>query len=260
MTYLETLFLGIIQGIAEFLPVSSSGHLTILQRLLGRNLEPVDVNIVLHLGTLLSILVVFWRDLLRLPSQPRVCAAIVVATLPLIPVGLFLKDWLDELTRETIWTGVCLCVTALLLALYPRIERGERELEAITLRDAVLIGLCQAVAPLPGISRSGVTIFGGLAAGLSRDAAARFSFLIAIPAIAGASVLYAKQLLDTGAGGTGPGPLLTGATVAFVVGVVCLRWLLQLVNRRRLWPFAVYCALLGAATIVWQLWVGPGRA
>lgn len=253
MSYLELILLGVVQGIAEFLPISSSGHLTILQDLLGRSLETAEINVVLHLGTLLSIVVVFWPDLLRLRQQPRLIAAIVVATLPLIPVGLFLKDWLDATFQQTIWAGVCLCVTALLLASYRRLEHGDRTLEHIRLRDALAIGLCQAIAPLPGISRSGITIFGGLLAGLSREAAARFSFLIAIPAIGGATVLYGKDVLEGTTSGTATGPLLVGAAVAFAVGVLSLRWLLRLVQTQRLWPFAVYCAVLGVGTVIWQL-------
>lgn len=253
MTYLELLFLGIVQGIAEFLPISSSGHLTILQALLGRSLETSAINVVLHLGTLVSIGVVFWKDLLALPRQPRLCLAILIATLPLIPMGLFLKDWLDATFQSVIWAGVCLCVTAMLLASFPRIEHGERSLADIRLRDAIAIGLFQAIAPLPGISRSGITIFGGLATGLSREAAARFSFLIAIPAIGGATILYAKDLFEGSTQGAAFGPLLLGAVVACVVGILSLNWLLKLVQTRRLWPFALYCAVVGLMTIVWQL-------
>jgi undecaprenyl-diphosphatase len=253
MSYLETLFLGLVQGIAEFLPISSSGHLTILQDLMGRKLETVELNVVLHLGTLLSIVVVFWKDLLALRHQPRLVAAIIVATLPLVPMGLFLKDWLDQTFQATIWAGVCLCVTALLLASYRKIEHGQRGLADITLRDALIVGLFQAIAPLPGISRSGITIFGGLLTGLSREAAARFSFLIAIPAIGGATVLYSKDLMEGSSSNTEAGPLLAGAAVAFVVGIFALRLLLRLVQTRKLWPFAIYCLLLGLATIVWQL-------
>ncbi|MCA9052509.1 MAG: undecaprenyl-diphosphate phosphatase [Planctomycetaceae bacterium] len=253
MSYLETIFLGVVQGIAEFLPISSSGHLTILQELMGRKLETVELNIVLHLGTLISIAVVFWHDLITLYKQPRLLAAIVVATLPLLPMGLFLKDWLEETFQATIWAGVCLCITAVLLASFRRIEHGDRDLAQIRLSDALVVGLFQAIAPLPGISRSGITIFGGMLTGLSRETAARFSFLIAIPAIGGATVLYAKDLLEGSSSGTDAGPLLAGAVVACVIGILSLRWLLRLVQTRRLWPFAVYCALVGLATIAWQL-------
>ena len=256
MSYLETIFLGIVQGVAEFLPISSSGHLTILQALMGRDLETVELNIVLHLGTLVSIVVVFWADLHRLPRQPRLCGAIVVATLPLVAMGLFLKDWLEATFQATIWAGVCLCVTAVVLAMYRRVERGDRDLDQIRWSDALIVGLFQAIAPLPGISRSGITIFGGLVTGLSRESAARFSFLVAIPAISGATVLYARNLLEGSSSGTAAGPLLAGAVVACVVGILSLRWLLKLVQTRRLWTFALYCATVGLATIVWRLRVG----
>jgi undecaprenyl-diphosphatase len=253
MSYLETLFLGLVQGIAEFLPISSDGHLAIAQALLGRKLDSLATTLVLHVGTLLSILVVFWRDLLALRRQPRLCAAILVATLPLIPVGLFLKDFVEAVFEETIWAGVGLCATAAVLAAYPRAEHGDRSLEDIRLRDALLIGAFQALAPLPGVSRSGTTIFGGLLSGLSRTAAARFSFLIAIPAIGGATLLYGKKYLEESGVGLFTGPLLAGAVVSFVVGIVALRWLLRLVQTRQIWPFALYCLAVGLTTIAWQL-------
>jgi undecaprenyl-diphosphatase len=254
MSYAETIFLGIVQGITEFLPVSSSGHLTILQELMGRELENVELNIALHLGTLLSILVIYRNDLPEVLRQPRLCLAIVVATLPVIPVGLFLKDALEQAFASTFAVGACLCVTGLLMALSRRIEHGERSLSEITMRDALIVGVFQAVAPLPGISRAGSTIFGGLACGLHRDAAAKFSFLIAIPAIAGATVLYSKEILESGSSGADAGPLIAGTAVAFVVGVLSLRGLLQLVSRQRLSWFAWYCLTLGVATMVWQAW------
>jgi undecaprenyl-diphosphatase len=253
MSYVDLILLGLLQGVAEFLPISSDGHLTIAQELLHKDFETVEINIVLHIGTLLSIVVVFWRDLLALVHQPRLCAAIVVATLPLIPVGLFLKDFLEAAFAETLWAGVGLCLTAVVLALFPRVEHDSRALADVRLSDALVIGLFQALAPLPGVSRSGMTIFGGLLQGLSREAAAKFSFLIAVPAIGGATVLYGKDLLEGASEGTAAGPLLAGAGVAFAVGVVALRWLLKLVQSRRLWPFAIYCAIVGLATIVWQL-------
>jgi undecaprenyl-diphosphatase len=253
MSYLELIFLGLIQGIAEFLPISSDGHLTLAQAMLGRSLGTVEVNVVLHVGTLLSILLVFWRDLAALVHQPRVCLAICVATLPLLPVGLLLKDHIENLFTDPLWAGAGLLVTAVVLALFPCADSGDRSMENVRLRDALAIGLFQAVAPLPGVSRSGLTIFGGLLTGLSRQAAARFSFLIAVPALTGAAVLYSRKLMSEGAGGTASGPLLAGAIVAFVTGVVCLRWLLRLVHARRLWPFSLYCALLGGATVVWRL-------
>ncbi|QDU37033.1 Undecaprenyl-diphosphatase [Maioricimonas rarisocia] len=257
MEYVQTIFLGVVQGIAEFLPISSSGHLVILQALLGDifrgKTESVELNVALHIGTLGSILVVYRKDLLGVLRQPKLCAAIVVATLPVVGVGLFLKDLMDQTLATPLAAGIALCVTGTMMLLTRRVEHAERSLSEMRLRDALIIGLFQAVAPVPGISRSGSTIFGGLLAGMNRDAAARFSFLIAIPAISGAAVLYAKDLIEQGPGDTSPAALAVGTLVAFGVGVVALEWLLRLVTQRRLHWFAWYCYAVGLATISWQL-------
>lgn len=252
MDYLRTILLGLIQGIAEFLPISSSGHLAILGSFLGESLENVELNVALHIGTLMSILVVYRNDLLPLLGKPRLMAAIVVATLPVVFTGLLLKDFLEQHLTALWIIGCSLCITGILMGLSRRVEHGERTLDDITLRDALIIGLFQAVAPVPGISRSGSTIFGGLVAGLSRDAAARFSFFIAIPAIGGAAVLYSKDLLEQGAGDTPLGPLLAGTAVAFVVGLASLSMLLRLVTRQKLHWFAWYCLTVGISVVVWQ--------
>lgn len=253
MSYLETLFLGIVQGITEFLPISSDGHLAIFQALLGKPLDSIQLTIALHLGTLASILVIYAKDLPIFWTRPRILLATIVATLPLIPMGLFVKDQIEAAFNQPIWAGAGLLFTALLLSLIPRVERGARPLEEITCRDALLIGLFQALAPFPGVSRSGSTIFAGLLSGLSREAAANFSFLIAIPAISGATVLYGRKIFLEGAGNLAIGPMLLGVVVSFLVGLAALKLLLRLVVRRKLAVFAWYCAVLGISTIIWQL-------
>jgi undecaprenyl-diphosphatase len=259
MEYLETILLGLIQGIAEFLPISSSGHLVIgaalFESFTGRSTDPeanLQLNIALHFGTLLSIVVVYWQDLLQLIHKPQLMLAIVVATAPLGLVAV-LKDYYAAANTPLV-AGFCLCITAALLFLTPRFDKGERLLDAIHWRDALLIGLFQVVAPLPGISRSGVTIVAGLLSGLKRDAAAKFSFLIAIPAILGASVFELKDLLEEGPTvSSGFGPVVAGMVVAFVVGIFALRGLIQVVNAGRLPYFGWYCLSVAIAVLIWQL-------
>jgi undecaprenyl-diphosphatase len=259
MDYFTVILLGILQGIAEFLPISSSGHLVIAGELLqglghsSANLTSIEVNVALHVGTLLSIVYVYrrhFRDVLR---RPRLILAILLATLPLIPMGLFLKAEIDRLFETPLVAGCMLCVTAALMAAARHVERGDRTLDDLGPRDALLVGLFQAAAILPGLSRSGSTIFGGLLSGLRRDAAADFSFYIAVPAILGAAVLHARDLWEQGAGDVAPGPLLAGAVTSFVVGVCALKALLRLVTRQKLHWFAWYCGFVGLATIGWQL-------
>ncbi len=182
--------------------------------------------------------------------QPRVVLAIIVATLPIVVVGLCLRDELKTAFSSPLAAGVCLLVTAMLLWWTQFIDRGEKSLNEITLREAVIVGLFQTIAPLPGISRSGVTIVGGLLAGLSRRTAADFSFLIALPAIGGAATLEGLDMIHQGVDGQTLLLMTTGALVAFVVGIVALKWLLAIIVARRLHQFAWYCAVIGLLTIV----------
>lgn len=252
----KIVLLGVLQGIAEFLPISSSGHLVIAEELLGEKLESAALNIALHLGTLGSILVIYHERIRKLLSQPRIMLMIVLATLPLVFVGVPLKllfDWLNEKSLTPLVASVGLLVTSAYMFSSQRLKAGDLTLEQITPRIAILIGVFQAVAATPGISRSGSTIFAALLVGLSRSPAADFSFLIAIPAILGASVLYAKDIYESGTAGVSGQMLGLGAIVSFVVGVICLRWLLKIVVKGSLNLFAWYCLALGTICVIWQV-------
>lgn len=253
MDYTTAIVLGVIQGIAEFLPISSDGHLVIAEHLLGIRENNLGMTVALHVGTLASILVVYRRDVLPALKNPRLVAAVVAATLPLVCVGLFVKDAVESTFQSPLIAGCGLLLTALLVGLMPRVEHDSIPLPEITWRRGLIIGLFQTIAVLPGVSRSGSTIFGGLTTGLSREAAANFSFYIAVPAIAGAAVLHARDLLAGAGGGLDPGPTLVGMLTSFVVGVIALQLLLGLVSRRKLHWFAWYCAALGLGVIAWQL-------
>ena len=257
--YLNAVILGVIQGIAEFLPISSSGHIVVANRLLaevsGTALrDSFELNLALHAGTLLSILVVYRQDIGQLPSRRRLCVGIAAATLPLVVIGLVepLREGVETLFESPLVAGFGLLATSLLLAVGCRSERDSHALDGISPLRALLIGLFQAGALVPGVSRSGSTISGGLISGLGREAATTFSFLVAIPAITGAAVLLAKKLLESDGGATPAAALLLAGAVSFLVGLVSLRWLLRLVSQRKLHWFAWYCALAGMATIIWQ--------
>ncbi|MEZ5939849.1 MAG: undecaprenyl-diphosphate phosphatase [Planctomycetaceae bacterium] len=257
MSYLQTIILGIVQGIAEFLPISSSGHLVLVEALmhemgaLDGNLEGnLLLNIALHFGTLLSIVVIYYRDLLELLSKPRLILAIVVATAPLGLV-LVLKDYYEALNIPWM-AGIGLSITASLLFITPKIDSGTRGLDEISLRDALIVGLFQVIAPLPGISRSGTTIVAGLLTGMNRETAAKFSFLIAIPAILGATVAEMKDVLEQDAIQIDWGPILVGTVVAFVVGVVSLKALLRVIASRQLRLFGWYCLVVSWLVLAWQ--------
>lgn len=260
--YLIALVLGVVQGVAEFLPISSSGHLVICTAIArefsGVDFAPDDylrLNVALHFGTLLSIVWVYRERLWQVLFNRRLCAAIVLATLPLVAIGLTpLKDQLQQAFATPLTAGYCLLVTALVLAAAYRWRAESGTLETIGFRQAAGVGLFQAMALLPGISRSGSTISAGLLLGMERKSAADFSFLIAVPAISGAAILTAKDALSAPADSAvfGAGPLLAGAAVSCVVGLVVLRWLLGLIAKGRWLGFAWYCAAVGTATIIWQ--------
>lgn len=259
-TWLEAIVLGIVQGITEFLPISSSGHLVIvgelIRRITGAPLDAeasLQLNIALHAGTLVSILWVYRADVLALRRRPWLCLAIVVATIPAAVIGLTAKDTIETAFSTPLLAGACLWITAGLLLAGQRGERGERDLDGLSQPRALAVGCFQAVALLPGVSRAGSTIAGGLLMGLKREAAAAFSFLIAIPAIGGATVLMLRDAIETGGTRGNPQVLLAGAATACIVGVASLRLLIRIVVARKLHWFAWYCAIVGTATIVWQI-------
>lgn len=280
---LQAVLLGILQGIAEFLPISSSGHLVVmgelLQRMTGTALtqEKLALNIALHLGTLGSILVVYRRDLLAMWRKPRVVLMVALGTIPAAVVGILFKSKLEATFENPLGVGCGWLLTAAALWLAMRFQGGETTLEEVCPSQALTVGAFQMCALIfRGFSRSGSTISGGLMCGLRRDTAAQFSFLLAIPAIGGAALVESRHYLLAGwraltgqaAGGTGGSaspaivplsaadllPMCVGAGVSFVVGLLALKLLLRWIAQGRLYWFAVYCATIGTATIFWQLY------
>jgi len=263
MLWIEILLLAVVQGIAEFLPISSSGHVVVGAAVfdqLGHPIhEKLTVNIALHLGTLLAILVFYWRAVWRLLWEDRrVVGLLVVGTLPAVVIGLLLKKSplgpsIEAALESPMLAGFMFPLTAMLLLWAARRRDGSGDYAALSYRDALIVGLLQAFAVLPGISRSGATIVAGLGVGLRRDQAATFAFLLAIPAIAGGGVLETLDLLETGPGQTPISLLLTGGLVSFVVGLASLWWLIRWLATGRLQDFAWYLVPLGAVVIAWRV-------
>jgi undecaprenyl-diphosphatase len=251
------LVLGTVQGLTEFLPVSSSAHLVLVPWALGWADPGLTFDVAVHLGTLGSLFLYFWTDLVGLgrrvlagaPDGRRLLLALAVGTVPGAAAGYFAKGFFEGLFSRPDWVGVFLLGTAGLLVLAERVGRRSRPLEALGLREAVCVGIAQAVAIAPGISRSGATIAAGLLMGFTREAAARFSFLLAIPIIFGAGV---HQLLGLRLSGGAPvpwAPLLTGLVAALAAGYVAVGGLLRYLRTRSLHPFALYCLLLGLLVV-----------
>jgi undecaprenyl-diphosphatase len=261
---IEAIILGVIQGATEFLPVSSSGHLVLFPALFGLTEPDLNLVSIAHQGTLLAVLIYFWRDLWAiirgvvlglLRRQPletdeaRLGWKIAAASVPAAVAGLLLKDYFEELFGEPRYAAVFLLGTALLLVVGERLRSGRKTLGQLSLLDALVVGFFQMVALLPGISRSGSTITAGLLRGLDREPAARFSFLLGVPAIAGAGLLALLDLID--AGNLASSWTLYAATfvAAAVTGYACIHFLLAWLRSHSLYLFAAYCALLGLVAL-----------
>jgi undecaprenyl-diphosphatase len=254
ITWWKLTLLAVVQGIAEFLPISSSGHLVVLEHWMDLSSDLTDINIVLHAGTLLAILVVYRERIGRMMfSDRRLLGLVIVGTIPAVVIGLGLKLRLEWLLEDPLIAGMCLPLTGAVLFWCHRHPPGEMRCDNLNWKGALGIGFAQAFAILPGISRSGTTIAAGLACGLSRREAAAFSFLLAIPAIAGATLLESVSVLKGEPISTPVSMLLTGAVLAAVVGWLSLRWLLIVLQRGQLLWFSGWCVLLGLVVLIQQL-------
>ena len=252
---LEAVVWGLVQGITEFLPVSSSGHLRIIPDLFG--LEPPDLSTsaILHLGTLAAVVAYYRRDvawmvagLRRDPVARRMAAMVVVATVPAGIVGLLFSSAIERFQESASGVGVALVATGVVLFLTRFVSRRAGRAEDLTAGDAVVIGLSQALALLPGISRSGMVITAGILRGLSPEESGRFGFIIAIPAILGAGL---REFINLGSASTLSIELVIATLVAGVCGYWAIKLLIDRLARGSLVPFAVYCVGIGLVTLVW---------
>jgi undecaprenyl-diphosphatase len=258
MGIFEAIILGMVQGITEFLPVSSSGHLVLLQKIFGIS-EPVLLfDTMVHVGTLAAVFIVLWKDIwaiLRRIIQP-LTGYLILATVPTVIAALIFRHIIEEAFQSAAFLGFAFLFTALALLISESLSRRpgiEKNQTAMNWVDALIIGICQAIAIIPGVSRSGLTLSGSLARKLDRDFAARFSFLLSIPAILGALVLQLKDVLDgEPLGGIGPGPIVAGMVSAAVVGFFAVKFMLRIVKTRSLRGFALYVAILGVLVLTDQ--------
>ena len=258
------LLLGIVQGVCEFLPVSSSGHLLLMQKLAGidPNQGGAFFSVMLHLATLVAVCVVYRKKLWALIRRPiqKTVGHLILATIPTVVVALVLKDLFGSFydkAESGAYLGVCFLITALLLlgsdALMVRSKKRKRNMKEMTALDALVIGGMQCVGILPGVSRSGATISGALFSGLDRKSAADFSFLMSIPAVLGGAVLEAKDAISEGAFSVPILPLLAGMAAAGVTGYFAIRFMIRLITQKKLWGFAAYTAVLGVVVVVLQI-------
>ena len=270
MTVFTSFLLGLIQGVAEFLPISSSGHLAIAQNLLNLQAEiPAFFDVLLHLGTLLAVFVAYWQDIKDMvveffcgigdlvhhstptpvPPARRLILLIILGTLPLFAV-LPIKDKVQGLSDNMIFIGAALIVTGFLLFASDMMRKGRKTERNATWLDVLIVGAGQAIATMPGISRSGMTISAGCFTGFERKFAVRFSFLLSIPAVLGANILSLKDAAEAGIV-WGEVPIyLVGVVTAAVVGYLCIRLLRMIADKGRFGAFAYYCWAVGLLTLV----------
>lgn len=272
MHFISSVFLGLVQGVAEFLPISSSGHLSLFQTFFGLEEAGLFFDVLLHLGTLIAIFVYYWKDIVglvkefirivaclfskekraamgRLSPKGRMILMIIVATLPLFVV-LPIKDKVEGLYTNTIFVGCALIVTGCILFFSDRMARGKKTAKSATLLDALLVGVGQAIAVVPGLSRSGTTISAGMMRGFSRKFAVRFSFLLSIPAVLGANILSIGEAVSAGIDLSLLPGYIAGTVVAAVSGYFAIRLVNLLADKGKFGNFAYYCWGIGAAAVV----------
>ena len=265
MGLIQALILGIIQGLTEFLPISSSGHLVLVPAALGWKSPTLVFDAVVHLATLVAVVVFFRNELGNMivawwkglwSGQPlkvvesRLAWWVILGTVPGILAGVLLEDYFESLFSNPQAVGGLLLVTAFLLVLADIIGKRQRGFSEMTWLDSILIGIGQAAAIAPGISRSGATISAGMFCGLSRETAARFSFILAIPIIAGAGLKNVYELVRHGDVTAEASTLIVGFIAAAVCGYAAIKFLLAYLRQRKLYPFAVYCLIVGILAIV----------
>ena len=273
MTYLFSVLMGVLQGVAEFLPISSSGHLALFQHFFGvENYEETQMffTVLLHLGTLISVCVYYWRDVIDMirefflgirdltvrrgggappPPTRRLVMMIIVATLPLFAI-LPVKGLVEDAMSNVTFVSVALLATGFILFFSDRMARGLKNARNATVADALLVGCAQAVGTLPGISRSGITISAGLLRGFDRTFAVRFSFLMSLPAVLGANILSLKDALEAGVDLEMLPIYLVGMVVSGVVGYFAIRLVNLLADKGKFGNFAYYCWVVGLGSLI----------
>ena len=273
MTYLFSVLMGVLQGVAEFLPISSSGHLALFQHFFGvENYEETQMffTVLLHLGTLISVCVYYWRDVIDMirefflgirdltvrrgggappPPTRRLVMMIIVATLPLFAI-LPVKGLVEDAMSNVTFVSVALLATGFILFFSDRMARGRKNARNATVADALLVGCAQAVGTLPGISRSGITISAGLLRGFDRTFAVRFSFLMSLPAVLGANILSLKDALEAGVDLEMLPIYLVGMVVSGVVGYFAIRLVNLLADKGMFGNFAYYCWVVGLGSLI----------
>ncbi|GBU27786.1 UDP pyrophosphate phosphatase [Treponema sp. R8-4-B8] len=270
MNIINAIILGIVQGLTEFLPVSSSGHLVLLQKIFKIQEPSLFFDTMLHVGTLLAVMTVLWKDIFEILKKPiqKLTGFLILATIPAVIAALLFKDAIEEIFTSGKFLGFCFLITTALLVTAELLSRRNKNANPAAEQDetgakmtwlhALFIGVMQALAIPPGISRSGATISGSLFCKLDRGFAARFSFLMSIPAILGAVVMQTKDLFKGGAADSisfGTAAIVAGTITSAVVGFFAVKFMLKIIKEKSLFGFAIYTGVLGALVLIDQIWL-----
>ena len=275
MSYIEAIVLGIVQGLTEFLPVSSSGHLLMLQHFFGIEADSVLIfTLLLHVGTLISVFFCYWNDIwelikelfitigdlfsrrgLRLNERPvrKLGVMIIVASIPTAIIGILFEDLFEGFYETLLPTGVGLLITGILLWIAQNNKKNTIGIQDMSFKQALAVGTMQGIAICPGISRSGSTLFGGLKTGLQRDFAVKFAFLVSIPSILGSLIFEGGSDAMASVVGTNMGPVIAGCIAAAISGVLAIKTMITVVRKLSLRFFSLYVWLVGAALIIYTL-------
>jgi len=275
LSLVYAIFMGIIQGLTEFLPVSSSGHLVILQQLLGLEEVGLGFNLILHIGTLVAVSIYYRKDLfllfkeffsllkdvltkgksdIRANEHRLLLVMLFIAILPTAAIGFLFNDLFESLFKTSYIVGYTLIITGIILWISNYLPVGSKHAKDMTLKDALFVGLVQGAAITPGISRSGSTIFAGLATGFTRDLATRFSFLLSIPAILAAVVLEGPEIIKEVSAIGNVLPVVSGFIASAVSGYLAIDLLISILKRQKLQYFSYYCWIVGGLTIIYH-WI-----
>jgi undecaprenyl-diphosphatase len=254
MSGFEAFILGVIQGITEFLPISSTGHLLLGRQAFGLQEAGLFLDTMLHVGTLIAVLYYYREELLRILRNPfgKLTGLLIVGTIPAVVLGLALKDYFEEISQNGSTVGWEFLVTGLFLWFADSVKHGHKKMQDISYTDALVIGVFQASAIFPAISRSGLTIVGGLLRKLDRETSAYFSFLLSIPAITGAIVLQSRALFAGQVENISVGALIIGTIASAIFGYMAVKWMIDFLKRGSLKIFAIYVWVLGVIILVAQ--------
>ena len=275
MGYIEAIVLGLVQGLSEFLPISSSGHLALLQNLFEINEDKVIFfAVLLHIGTLVSIFVVYYKDIyalikelfllfkdiftgkgLRIEERPirKLGIMIIISSIPTAIMGLLFSDYIDKIFGSITVIAVCWIITGFILLFSEKLKNNKKEIEGMKYRNAIFIGICQGLAIMPGISRSGSTIVGSLVTGLKREFAVEFAFLISIPAILGSAILEFPKAIKAGIEPSTIGPMIVGFLVAAISGYFAITTMIKIVSKHKMRYFSYYVWIIGLGTFIYSI-------